>query len=109
MSARRAGALAPAAPAKTALTQTHERSRSPLFRPAAISPRGTLLKGLAGAHARLPERARRRAGGTEMTTETGDIVREATEILRGKSRTPAEILELAKEPKAAQQSAPGRR
>lgn len=38
-----------------------------------------------------------------MTRDRDDIVKEATEILRGKSRTPAEILKLAGELKSAQQ------
>jgi predicted acylesterase/phospholipase RssA len=44
-----------------------------------------------------------------MAQDKNDIVKEATEILRGKSRTPAEILELAKALKAAQQFGYARR
>jgi predicted acylesterase/phospholipase RssA len=44
-----------------------------------------------------------------MAQDKNDIVKEATEILRGKSRTPKEILELAKELKAAQQFGYARR
>jgi hypothetical protein len=44
-----------------------------------------------------------------LTQDKNDIVKEATEILRGKSRTPKEILDLAKELKAAQQFGYARR
>jgi predicted acylesterase/phospholipase RssA len=44
-----------------------------------------------------------------MTQDKNDIVKEATEILRGKSRTPKEILDLSQELKAAQQFGYARR
>jgi predicted acylesterase/phospholipase RssA len=44
-----------------------------------------------------------------MAQDKNDIVKEATEILRGKSRTPKEILDLSQELKAAQQFGYARR